>query len=157
MREEPGETEPPSSFDPAIAEEAYRVVTAGGLNRALLMPRFMQVLMRTRWYERKLFLESLIAGEDVRAVRDFGALGLPTDTGMYLAVLAMIGPVALAVTTSLNINFLRKPALGELTVETTLLKLGKRLAVGEVSIRSASIQEGPVSHATVTYSIPAAR
>jgi len=84
VREEPGETEPPSYFDPAIVEEAYRVVTAGGLNRALLMPRFMQVLMRTRWYERKLFLESLIAGEDVRAVRDFGALGLPTDTGMYL-------------------------------------------------------------------------
>ena len=80
-----------------------------------------------------------------------------SDTGMYLAVLAMIGPVALAVTTNLNINFLRKPSLGELSIETTLLKLGKRLAVGEVSIRSASALEGPVTHATVTYSIPAVR
>jgi acyl-coenzyme A thioesterase PaaI-like protein len=79
-----------------------------------------------------------------------------SDTGMYLAVLAMIGPVALAVTTSLNINFLRKPSLGELTVETTLLKLGKRLAVGEVFITSANVA-GPISHATVTYSIPATR
>ncbi len=76
-----------------------------------------------------------------------------SDTAMYLAVLAMIGPVALAVTTSLNINFLRKPSAGELTVEARLMKLGKRLAVGEVTIRSESV-EGPVSHATVTYSIP---
>jgi uncharacterized protein (TIGR00369 family) len=75
------------------------------------------------------------------------------DTGVYLAVLAMIGPVALAVTTSLNINFLRKPGTGELVVETTLLKLGKRLAVGEVTIWSAGTEE-PVAHATVTYSIP---
>jgi hypothetical protein len=44
VREEPGETEPPSYFDPAIVEEAYRVVTAAGLIRVLLMPRFMQVL-----------------------------------------------------------------------------------------------------------------
>lgn len=76
-----------------------------------------------------------------------------SDTAMYLAVLAMIGPVALAVTTSLNINFLRKPGAGELTAEAKLMKLGKRLAVGEVTIRSESA-EGPVSHATVTYSIP---
>ncbi len=75
------------------------------------------------------------------------------DVGVYLAILAMIGPVALAVTTSLNINFLRKPTRGELTVDTTLLKLGKRLAVGEVSIRSEHGPD-PVAHATVTYSIP---
>jgi len=77
-----------------------------------------------------------------------------SDMGVYLAVLAAIGPVVLAVTTSLNINFLRKPSPGELTVETRLLKLGKRLAVGEVSISSEGASD-PVSHATVTYSIPA--
>ena len=79
-----------------------------------------------------------------------------SDTAMYLAVLAAIGPVALAVTTSLNINFLRKPRAGKLTVEATLLKLGKRLAVGEVFVRSEHAPE-PVSHATVTYSIPPER
>jgi len=47
VREEPGETEPPSSFDPAIAEEVYRVVTAAGVARVLLMPRFMQVVIRS--------------------------------------------------------------------------------------------------------------
>ena len=76
-----------------------------------------------------------------------------SDTGMYMAVLAMIGPVALAVTTNLNINFLRKAHAGKLTVEVTILKLGKRLAVGEVFVHSEHAK-GPVSHATVTYSIP---
>jgi 2-dehydro-3-deoxygalactonokinase len=84
LREEPGETAPPSYFDPAIVEAGYRIVTAGGLNRALLIPRFMQVLMRTRWYERKLFLESLIAGEDLRGLGDFETLGFPTATAAYL-------------------------------------------------------------------------
>jgi uncharacterized protein (TIGR00369 family) len=78
------------------------------------------------------------------------------DTAVYLALLAMIGPVALAVTTSLNINFLRKPAARDLIAETRLLKLGKRLAVGEVTMFSDG-DARPVAHATVTYSIPADR
>jgi uncharacterized protein (TIGR00369 family) len=76
-----------------------------------------------------------------------------SDLAVYLAVMAALGPVVLAVTTNLNINFLRKPSVGELLVETKLLKLGKRLAIGEVSIYTQGAS-GPVSHATVTYSIP---
>ncbi len=76
-----------------------------------------------------------------------------SDLGVYLAILASIGPVLLAVTTSLNINFLRKLKAGELIVEAKLLKLGKRLAVGEAYVWSDGVRE-PVSHATVTYSIP---
>ncbi|MFN0110577.1 MAG: PaaI family thioesterase [Blastocatellia bacterium] len=75
------------------------------------------------------------------------------DTAMYLAVLAMIGPVALAVTTSLNINFLRKPAPRDVIAECRLLKLGSRLAVGDVLIFSEG-ETQPVAQATVTYSIP---
>jgi uncharacterized protein (TIGR00369 family) len=76
------------------------------------------------------------------------------DSAMYAALLASIGPVALAVTTSLHINFLRKPRPDrDITAEAKLLKLGKRLAVGEVTIRSAGSDE-PVAHATLTYSIP---
>lgn len=78
------------------------------------------------------------------------------DTAMYLVTLAQIGPEALAVTTSLNINFLRKPAPADLIAEGRLLKLGKRLAVGEVTLYSEG-QEEPVAHATVTYSIPPQR
>lgn len=76
-----------------------------------------------------------------------------SDLGMYFLVLSAVGPLVLAVTTSLNINFLQKPSQGELRVEGKLLKLGKRLAVGEVSVFTEGIS-GPVSHATVTYSIP---
>src|SRR5438270_3317122 len=76
-----------------------------------------------------------------------------TDFSMYVAILASVGPVPLAVTTNLNINFLRKPAARDLIAEAKLIKLGKRLAVGEVSIRSEG-EEDMVSHATATYSIP---
>jgi uncharacterized protein (TIGR00369 family) len=56
------------------------------------------------------------------------------DFAMYGAVLSMIGPVELAVTTNLNINFLRRPLPGDVIAEARILKLGKRLAVGEVSL-----------------------
>ena len=76
-----------------------------------------------------------------------------TDFAMYVAILASIGPVPLAVTTNLNINFLRKPAQRDLIAEVKLIKLGKRLAVGEVAIYSEGEDE-MVAHATATYSIP---
>jgi uncharacterized protein (TIGR00369 family) len=76
------------------------------------------------------------------------------DVSMYIAVLASIGRVPLAVTTNLSINFLRKPSQRDLIAECRLLKLGKRLAVGEVTIRSHGADE-PVAHAVTTYSIPA--
>ena len=76
-----------------------------------------------------------------------------TDFAMYVAILASIGPVPLAVTTSLNINFLRKPEQRDLVAEARLIKLGKRLAVGEVQIYCDG-EEEMVAHATSTYSIP---
>ena len=75
------------------------------------------------------------------------------DLSAYVAILAHIGPVALAVTTNLNINFLRKPQQGSLFGNCRILKLGKRLAVTEVAITSGE-EDNPVAHATATYSIP---
>lgn len=75
------------------------------------------------------------------------------DNAMYTVLLAMIGPVPLAVTTSLHIDFLNKPAPGDLVAEASLLKLGKRLAVGSVTLRSNG-GDAPVAQALVTYSIP---
>ena len=91
-------------------------------------------------------------------IRPGGTISGPTmmalaDFAMYVAVLASIGPVPLAVTTSLNINFLRKPGAADLLAEAKLMKLGKRLAVGEVRIRSDGGAE-LVAHVTSTYSIP---
>jgi uncharacterized protein (TIGR00369 family) len=91
-------------------------------------------------------------------LRPGGTLSGPTlmglaDRATYLLVLAMIGPVALAVTTSLNINFLSKPVPRDLIADARLLKLGRRLAVAEVTMRSEGA-DTIVAHATVTYSIP---
>ena len=83
------------------------------------------------------------------------SLMMLADVGMYIAVLASIGWEPLAVTTNLNINFLKKPAPGPLIAECRLIKLGKRLAVGDVAIRSDGDEE-MVAHATSTYSIPPA-
>lgn len=75
------------------------------------------------------------------------------DVALYAAILAEIGEVKLAVTTSLTINFLRRPEPGDLIGEARLFKLGKRLAVGEVAIYLADANE-MVAHATGSYSIP---
>jgi len=83
VREASEEPEPAGYFDPGIVEEGWRIVTGGGLTRALLMTRFMQVLMQTRWYERKLFLETLIAGEDLRSLRDIEGCGFSSRTPVW--------------------------------------------------------------------------
>jgi uncharacterized protein (TIGR00369 family) len=79
-----------------------------------------------------------------------------TDITMYVAILASIGWKPLAVTTNLNINFLRKPEPRDLLGEARLIKLGKRLVVGDIAIRTDG-QDELVAHATSTYSIPADR
>jgi len=81
------------------------------------------------------------------------ALMALADSAMYSLLLAMIGPVPLAVTTNLNINFLRKPAPVDVIAKAEMLKLGRRLAVGSVTMFSDG-DDQPVAHATVTYSIP---
>ena len=93
-----------------------------------------------------------------RHIRPGGTISGPTmmalaDFAMYVAVFSAEGPVPLAVTTNLNINFLRKPAQADVVAEARLLKAGKRLVVGEVTIRSVG-HEDPVAHVTATYSIP---
>ncbi|HEY7386046.1 MAG TPA: PaaI family thioesterase [Beijerinckiaceae bacterium] len=95
---------------------------------------------------------------DARHIRPGGTLSGPSimalaDLALYVAILAQVGPVALAVTTSLSFNFLRKPAQRDLIAECRLLKLGRRLAVGEILVRSDGDPE-IACHATGTYSIP---
>jgi uncharacterized protein (TIGR00369 family) len=79
------------------------------------------------------------------------------DVAVYLAVLSRIGPVALAVTTSATIDFMRKPAAGvDLRAEVRLLKLGRQLAVADALIYSDG-QPDPVARASMTFAIPPAR
>jgi uncharacterized protein (TIGR00369 family) len=102
-------------------------------------------LLRQRYSERMLRPGGTVSGPTLMAL---------ADCAMYVVLLSAIGPVGLAVTTNLNINFLRKGAPGQdILAAARLLKLGKRLAVGEVNLLSgASID--PIAHVTSTYSIP---
>lgn len=113
-------------------------------------------------------LESIDAGKAVMRLpfddgmlRPGGTVSGPTmmalaDATMYAVVLSAIGIVKLAVTTSFNINFLHRPLPADLMADGRLLKLGKRLAVIEVTLHSDGHKE-PVAHATGTYSIPPER
>ncbi len=76
------------------------------------------------------------------------------DVTLYAVVLSLIGRVELAVTTSLNVNFLKKPPPADLLCHGRILKLGKRLAVGECSLYSEGGEDDLVAHVTGTYSIP---
>ena len=100
--------------------------------------------LRLVWSERSLRPGGTISGPAMFAL---------ADTSFYVAVMASIGPEVLAMTTNISINFLRKPKAADLIAECRLLKLGKRLAVGEVTMFSDGDDE-PVAHASGTYSIP---
>ena len=76
------------------------------------------------------------------------------DVAIYVAILGKIGIVPLTVTTSLTINFLRKPsAEARIIAECTLLKVGRTLIVGEVSLYSEGSSD-LVAHVVGTYSVP---
>ena len=81
------------------------------------------------------------------------AMFLLADVGLYATILAQIGPVGLAVTTNMTMNFMRKPPPGDLVASCRLMKLGKQLAVGEATLRAPDSEE-IVAHATGTYAIP---
>ncbi len=100
--------------------------------------------LRMDYHERHLRPGGTISGPSMMAL---------ADLAIYVAVLAQVGPVALAVTTNLSFNFLRKPQPRALVADCRLLKLGKRMAVGDVAIRSDG-EPDMVCHATGTYSLP---
>lgn len=92
-------------------------------------------------------------------LRPGGTVSGPTlmalaDVALYVAILSKIGPVALAVTTDFTIHFLNKPRSDRaIMAKASLLKLGKRLVIGEVNLYSEGESES-VAHVVATYSIP---
>jgi uncharacterized protein (TIGR00369 family) len=104
--------------------------------------------------------DTLVMSQSVgtRNSRPGGTLSGPTmmalaDNSAWLIILAHIGPVLLAVTTSLHIDFLRKPELADLMARARLIKLGRQLAVVDVELFSRGSSD-LVAKAQVTYSIP---
>lgn len=131
----------------AFLDQAFPQLHYGGRTYFVEEVGPLSARMRCDYHEKHLRPGGTISGPTMMAL---------ADLALYVAILAQIGPVALAVTTSLNYNFLRKPGQSALIGEARLLKLGKRLAVGEVSLYSQGEAE-MVCHATGTYSIPAER
>ncbi len=129
----------------AFLDEFFPQIHYGGRTYFIEEIGPMRARMRCDYHERHLRPGGTISGPTMMAL---------ADLALYVAILAQIGPVGLAVTTSLNYNFLRKPGQSALVAEAKLLKLGKRLAVGEVLISSQG-ESDLVCHATGTYSIPA--
>jgi uncharacterized protein (TIGR00369 family) len=110
--------------------------------------RPMEILVRLRVGEKNLRPGGTVSGPAMFSL---------ADVSVYLAILAMIGPEALAVTTNCSIDFMRKPAAdADILARARLLKLGRVLAVGEVLMSSEGRSE-PVARASLTYSIPPAR
>src|SRR4051812_47139516 len=102
-------------------------------------------LLRQRYSDQMLRPGGTVSGPTLMAM---------ADCAMYVVLLSAIGPVGLAVTTNLNIHFLRKGSAGQdVLAAAKLLKLGRRLAVGEVNLLSGSSPD-PIAHVTATYSIP---
>ncbi len=105
------------------------------------------------WAEMKLDVgdEHLRPGGTVSGPAMMGL----ADVALYAALLGQIGLVPLAVTSNLNINFLRKPvAHAPIRATAKMLKVGRTMGVGEVFVYSDGRDE-PVAHATITYAIPA--
>ncbi|MFL1403733.1 PaaI family thioesterase [Marinobacter sp. M1N3S26] len=127
----------------------------------------LQSFMRTEFPQATITVEQVSEQEawvrqpvDESHLRPGGTVSGPTmmataDTAAYVVVLAHIGIVPLAVTSNLNINFLRKPESGKaLLARGTLLHLGRRSVLTEVNIYSEGHLQKPVAHAVVTYAIP---
>jgi uncharacterized protein (TIGR00369 family) len=129
----------------------------------------LETFFRTHFPEAKAFggfevvalePEGAVLALDTGAVhlRPGGTVSGPTmmtlaDTAMYTSLLARLGPaVATSVTSSLEIHFLRRPRPGRLRIACTLLKVGRRLAVGTVDFQDGDGER--VAHATVTYATP---
>ena len=107
-----------------------------------LRPAFVKVRMITA--EADLRPGGTVSGPTIFAL---------ADCAFYIATLALVGRQALTMTTNCSIDFLRKPAPGELRAEARVLKLGRSLSVGDVLVFSSG-HDGPVARAGLTYSIP---
>ena len=97
---------------------------------------------------------------DDRHLRPGGTVSGPSimllaDVTFYVAILAMVGPEALTVTTNMSLNFLRKPAREDLLCDARILTLGRRLVTGDCLLHSVSgSPDKPVAQATLTYARP---
>ena len=135
---------------PRITAEAFQELASQGVpfvaQLGWRIERFAagEIAVRLPYFDLLLRPGGTICGPALMALADVTLYGL---------VLSMVGPVELAVTTNMNVHFLSRPAPRDVIAEGRILKLGRRLAVGEVIMRSDS-NPRPICHVTGTYAIP---
>jgi uncharacterized protein (TIGR00369 family) len=130
----------------ALIDERFPQIHSGG--RSLLIEEVGErnVRVRLKYHERHTRPGGTVSGVAMFMLADFS---------VYVAIIAAMGDGGLAaVTTNLNINFLAKPEPRDLVCSVRLIRLGRRLAVGEVEIFSDGMPE-MVAHAIATYALPA--
>lgn len=126
----------------ALIRGGLAVAGRSGLCIEEVRPGYARV--RLPYHEKMLRPGNVISGP---------TLFTAADTAMYALVLSHIGPQLMAVTADLNIRFLNKARPGDVVGEAKLLKLGRRLAVMEVSLTTGGDPQ-PVAHVTGSYALP---
>jgi acyl-coenzyme A thioesterase PaaI-like protein len=144
----PAEDGSTTRLDAAEITEFLTQVFPGAMERfAIEEVQPMRSRVRMRFSEFQLRPGGTISGPSLMTL---------ADTGLWVALLAMIGREPLSVTSHLDIDFLRKPAAADVIAHTVLHKVGKRLAVGDVIMYSDG-ESVPCARASVTYAIPSHR
>jgi len=128
----------------AFLEEVFPEVMNRGTSMVVEEVGYASCRIRLKFRANQLRPGGTISGPTMMMLADFA---------VYVAVLAALGKVPLAVTTNLNINFLKKPEPRDLIADCRLFKVGKRLCIGEAQMYSEG-ESDLVAHATATYSVP---
>ena len=76
----------PNYFDTEVIDSAYQVVKHCSFLRALIMPRFMEILLKSPWYERELFINVAISTEDLKVMEDFPMMGFSLEKPNFFLV-----------------------------------------------------------------------
>ena len=129
----------------ALIDERFPQIHAGGRVFSIEEVGERSARVRMRHHERMLRPGGTVSGVAMFSLADFS---------VYVAIIATLGEAGIAaVTTNLNINFLSKPEARDMTASVSLIRLGRRLAVGEARLYSEG-QSDMVAHAIATYALP---
>jgi uncharacterized protein (TIGR00369 family) len=128
-----------------LIDARFPQIHSGGRNLVVEEVGFRSARVRMKADPRNTRPGGTISGPSIFALADFS---------VYVAVIATLGEAGVdAVTSNLNINFLARPEPNDMTAEVRLIRLGRRLAVGEVELYSQGAPE-MVAHAIATYALP---
>ena len=129
----------------ALIDDRFPQIHTGGRSLVIEAVAERNVRVRLKYHERHTRPGGTVSGVAMFMLADFA---------VYVAIIAAMGEVGLgAVTTNLNINFLSRPQPRDLMADVRLIRLGRRLGVGEAQIFSEGSTE-MVAHAVANYALP---